>query len=174
MPKVIEDILPIQTVAKSSTVLQPHHTTSQFGGSEAFSEKTVSSFQGATSSKDSLNIAFEHLSPNAKLTSASTLAGSPSAHTTPVQIMDNAPSAIISKESVTPSGTDPTNMTPPSTKFIQEHVNMESDFHINEQMDEYGSVSRGGRLLKPTQRYQEMEWHTVRGRGNRGRKGRGS
>ncbi|KAH0916215.1 hypothetical protein HID58_030661 [Brassica napus] len=90
------------------------------------------------------------------------------------QVMDNVPSAIISNEGATPSGNDPTIMTPHSTKFIQEHGNMESDFHINEQMDEYGSVSRGGRLLKRTQRYQEMEWHTVRGRGNRGRKGRGS
>ncbi|KAF3596748.1 hypothetical protein DY000_02026332 [Brassica cretica] len=95
--------------------------------------------KSATSPKDSF-IAFEHLSPSAKSTSASTLAG-----------------------------TDPTNTTPHSTKFIQEHVNMESDFHINEQMGEYGSVLRGGWLLKPTQRYQEMKWHTVRGRGNRGR-----
>ncbi|CAN6912667.1 unnamed protein product [Brassica oleracea] len=53
----------------------------------------------ATSPKDSF-IAFEHLSPSAKSTSASTLAGSPFAHTTPAQIMDNAPSAIISKESM--------------------------------------------------------------------------
>lgn len=168
MPKVSTDILPIQTVAKFSTVLQPHHSPSQSGGSETSSEP-----QGATSPQDS-SIAFEHLFPSAKSTSASTLAGSPSAHTTPAQVMDNVPSAIISNEGATPSGNDPTIMTPHSTKFIQEHGNMESDFHINEQMDEYGSVSRGGRLLKRTQRYQEMEWHTVRGRGNRGRKGRGS
>ncbi|CDY16134.1 BnaA09g28680D [Brassica napus] len=168
MPKVSTDILPIQTVAKFSTVLQPHHSPSQSEGSETSSES-----QGATSPKNS-SIAFEHLSPSAKSTSASILAGSPSAHTTPAQVMDNVPSAIISNEGATPSGNDPTIMTPHSTKFIQEHGNMESDFHINEQMDEYGSVSRGGRLLKRTQRYQEMEWHTVRGRGNRGRKGRGS
>ncbi|CAN6893388.1 unnamed protein product [Brassica oleracea] len=85
--------------------------------------------------------------------------------------MDNVPSAIISNEGATSSENDPTNTTSHSTKFIQEHGNIESDFHINEQMDEYGSVSRGGRLLKRTQRYQEMEWYTVHGRVNRSRKG---
>ncbi|CAN6802851.1 unnamed protein product [Brassica oleracea] len=173
MPKDITNILPIQTVAKS-TLLQPHHSPPQSERSEASSAKTdYLPIQGAISHKNS-SIAFEHLSPSAKSTSASTLAGSPSAHTTPAQIIDNVPSAIISNEGATSSENDQTNTTPHSTKFIQEHVNMESDFHINEQMDEYGSVSRGGRLLKRTQRYQEMEWHTVRGQGNRGRKCRGS
>ncbi|CAN6818082.1 unnamed protein product [Brassica oleracea var. botrytis] len=140
--------------------------------SEASSAKTDSlSSHGANSPKNS-SIAFEHLSPIVKSTSVSTLAGSPSAHTTPTQVMDNVPSAIIINEGATPSGNDPTSTTPHSTKFIQEHGNIESDFHINKQIDEYGSVSRGGKLPKLTQRYQEMEWHTVHGRGNRGRKGR--
>ncbi|KAF3513056.1 hypothetical protein F2Q69_00009012 [Brassica cretica] len=140
--------------------------------SEASSAKTDSlSSHGANSPKNS-SVAFEHLSPIVKSTSVSTLAGSPSAHTTPTQVMDNVPSAIIINEGATPSGNDPTSTTPHSTKFIQEHGNIESDFHINKQIDEYGSVSRGGKLPKLTQRYQEMEWHTVHGRGNRGRKGR--
>ncbi|CAG7875342.1 unnamed protein product, partial [Brassica rapa] len=71
---------------------KPHHSPSQSGGSETSSEP-----QGATSPQDS-SIAFEHLFPSAKSTSASTLAGSPSAHTTPAQVMDNVPSAIISNE----------------------------------------------------------------------------
>ncbi|KAL0721209.1 hypothetical protein Bca4012_035808 [Brassica carinata] len=61
-----------------------------------------------------------------------------------------------------------------STEFNQEIGAMESDFHITEQMDEFGSVTRKGRLIKPTQKYQEMEWITVCGRGKRGHRGRGS
>ncbi|CAN6869375.1 unnamed protein product, partial [Brassica oleracea var. botrytis] len=50
---------------------------------------------------------------------------------------------------------------------------IKSDFHITEQMDEFGSVTRRSRLIKPTQKYQEIEWMTVRGRGKRSHKGRG-
>nr|XP_018439490.1 PREDICTED: uncharacterized protein LOC108811880 [Raphanus sativus] len=76
--------------------------------------------------------------------------------------------------SSTLAGNDPSYMTPMSTKSIQEIGNMESNFHITEQMDEFGNMTRGGRLIKPTQKYQEMGWLTVRGRGKRGRRGRGS
>ncbi|KAL0698653.1 hypothetical protein Bca4012_054775 [Brassica carinata] len=58
------------------------------------------------------------------------------------------------------------NMTPPLIEFIQKHNNVESDFHITEQMDEFRSVTRGGRLIKPAQKYQGIEWMTVRGKGN--------
>uniref|UniRef100_M4DCR3 Uncharacterized protein n=1 Tax=Brassica campestris TaxID=3711 RepID=M4DCR3_BRACM len=36
------------------------------------------------------------------------------------------------------------------------------------------SLTRGGRESKPPIKYQNMEWKSVRGRGNRGRRGRGS
>ncbi|CAN6883608.1 unnamed protein product [Brassica oleracea] len=36
------------------------------------------------------------------------------------------------------------------------------------------SLTRGGRESKPPITYQSMEWKTVRGRGKRGRRGRGS
>lgn len=36
------------------------------------------------------------------------------------------------------------------------------------------NTTRGGRPIKPTQKNQEMEWTTVRGRGKRGRRGRGT
>lgn len=87
--------------------------------------------------------------------------------------MNDVPSDIIMNESVILSENDP-NMTPPSTKFIQEHNNVESNFHITEQMDEFESVTRGVRLFKPTQKYQSMEWMTVHGRGKRGCRARGS
>lgn len=35
------------------------------------------------------------------------------------------------------------------------------------------TMSRGGRLIKPLQKFQDMEWKTVRGRGKQGRRGRG-
>ncbi|KAF8113139.1 hypothetical protein N665_0055s0004 [Sinapis alba] len=36
------------------------------------------------------------------------------------------------------------------------------------------NLTRGGRPIKPTQKIQEMEWTTVRGKGKRGRRGRGN
>ncbi|KAF2562155.1 hypothetical protein F2Q70_00014250 [Brassica cretica] len=88
--------------------------------------------------------------------------------------MDNVPSVIIIIEGITHSRNDPLTMTFLSTESNQEFGGMESDFHITEQMDELGSVTRRGRLIKPTQKYQGMEWMTMRGRGKRGRKGRSS
>ncbi|CAN7106134.1 unnamed protein product, partial [Brassica rapa subsp. narinosa] len=53
----------------------------------------------------------------------------------------------------------------------------------NEQDDERGymsdatanlNMSRGGRPIKPVQKFQDMEWKTVRGKGKRGRRGRGN
>ncbi|KAL0680905.1 hypothetical protein Bca4012_047752 [Brassica carinata] len=130
------------------------------------------SLRVATSQKDSSTI-FCHSSSDAKSTLASTLACSSSAHTS-LQIMDNVPSDIIINEGITHSRNDPLNMTFLSTESNQEFGCMESDFHITEQMDELGSVTRRGRLIKPTQKYQGMEWMTMRGRGKRDRKGRGS
>ncbi|CAN7133169.1 unnamed protein product [Brassica rapa subsp. narinosa] len=80
------------------------------------------------------------------------------------------------------SASDPLKMTPLSTESIQDVSNMESDFHITKQipqkklflLDEVGSMTRGGRLIKPTQKYQDMGWMTVRGKGKRGCRGRGS
>ncbi|KAH0903875.1 hypothetical protein HID58_043378 [Brassica napus] len=126
----------------------------------------------ATSQKDSSTI-FCHSSSDAKSTLASTLACSSSAHNS-LQIMDDVPSDIIINEGITYSRNDPLTMTFLSTKSNQEVGVMESDFHITEQMDEFGSVTRKGRLIKPTQKYQGVEWMTARGRGKRGRKGRGS
>ncbi|KAF2584626.1 hypothetical protein F2Q70_00035139 [Brassica cretica] len=88
--------------------------------------------------------------------------------------MDDVPSDIIINEGITHSRNDPLTMTFLSTESNQEVDGMESDFHITEQMDEFGSVTRKGRLIKPAQKYQGMEWMTARGRGKRGRKGRGS
>ena len=62
------------------------------------------------------------------------------------------------------------NCTCPAILFIT----IECDFHITEQMDELRSMTRKVRLIKPTQKYQEMEWMIVCGRGKGGYKGRGS
>ncbi|KAF3581236.1 hypothetical protein DY000_02033569 [Brassica cretica] len=87
--------------------------------------------------------------PDAKVTYSSTLAGTSSAHTS-LQVTDDAPSEIIMNEDTTLSENDPLKMTPLSTESIQDVSNMESNFHITEQMDEFGSITRGGRLIKPT------------------------
>ena len=88
--------------------------------------------------------------------------------------MDNVPSDIIINEGITHSRNDLLTMTFLSTESNQEFGGMESDFHITEQLDELGSVTRRGRLIKPTQKYQGMEWMTMRGKKKRGRKGQGS
>ncbi|KAF3534395.1 hypothetical protein DY000_02036194 [Brassica cretica] len=103
--------------------------------------------------ESSTAFAFLRSSSDAKSTPASTLAGSSSVYTTS-QVIDDVPSNIIMNEGITLSGNDLLIMTPFTTEYVQEHVNMESDFHTNEQMDEFGSVSRGGRLIKSTQKYQ--------------------
>ena len=36
------------------------------------------------------------------------------------------------------------------------------------------NITRGGRLIKPTQKIQDMEWTNVRGKGKRGCRGRGN
>ncbi|CAN7060695.1 unnamed protein product [Brassica oleracea var. botrytis] len=36
------------------------------------------------------------------------------------------------------------------------------------------NITRGGRLIKPTQKIQDMEWINVRGKGKQGLRGRGN
>ena len=60
--------------------------------------------------------------------------------------MDDVPSDIIINEGITHSRNDHSTMTFFSTKSNQEIGGMESDFHITEHMDEFGSVTRNGRL----------------------------
>lgn len=126
----------------------------------------------ATPQKDN-STTFCNSSLDAKSTTSYTLAGASSAHTS-LQIMDDVPSDIIINEGIAHSRNDPSTMTFLSTESNQAIGGMESDFHIAEQMDELGSMTRKGRLIKPTQKYQGMEWMTERGRGKRGRRGRGS
>ena len=124
----------------------------------------------ATTQKDSSIVS--HSSLDAKSISAATLAGSSSAPTLH-QIMDNVSDIIIS-EDIKLSGNDPLTMTLLSTESNQELGDIENDLCITEQMDEFGSMTRSGRLVKPTQKYQGNEWFTVRGKGKRGRRGRNS
>ncbi|KAH0869187.1 hypothetical protein HID58_076209 [Brassica napus] len=126
-------------------------------------------FPIATTQKD--NSTVSHSSLDAKFIPAATIAGSSSAPTFH-QIMDNVPSDIIS-EDIKLSGNDPLTMTLLSPESNQELGDIESDFCITEQMNEFGSMTRSGRLVKPTQKYGN-EWFTVHGKGKRGRRGRSS
>ena len=51
---------------------------------------------------------------------------------------------IIMNEGITLSGNNPLNMISFSTESIQYLTTMESDFHITEQIEEFGSMTRGG------------------------------
>ena len=72
------------------------------------------------------------------------------------------------------SGNDPLTMTLLSTESNQELGDIESDLCITEQMDEFRSMTRSGRLVKNTQKYKGKEWFTVRGKGKRNSRGRSS
>ncbi|CAN8323883.1 unnamed protein product [Cochlearia groenlandica] len=49
-----------------------------------------------------------------------------------------------------------------------------SEYQCYETLETLSNTTRGGRIIKPTQKLQEMEWTCVGGRGKRGRRGRGS
>ncbi|KAL0704481.1 hypothetical protein Bca4012_070906 [Brassica carinata] len=100
----------------------------------------------ATTQKDSSIVS--HSSLDAKSISAATLAGSSSAPTLH-QIMDNVSDIIIS-EDIKLSGNDPLTMTLLSTESNQELGDIENDLCITEQMDEFGSMTRSGRLKRVT------------------------
>ncbi|XP_018448376.2 uncharacterized protein LOC108819852 [Raphanus sativus] len=100
------------------------------------------------------------------------------AQSTPIdsQIMENTPSSIINNKVLEPSVIDPLTTTTNHCAF--ESL---SRFTVLEEVEEAEiessnsfSMTRGGRESKPPIKYQNMEWKTVRGRGNRGRRGRGS
>ncbi|XP_013699951.1 uncharacterized protein LOC106403689 [Brassica napus] len=179
LPNLAVDQILGQELGPQQTVLTPQHVPFQFGKPGASSTHINSS--PATTDSVSPRVALPHKDnsatykslPDAKVTYSSTLAGTSSAHTS-FQVMDDAPSEITMNEGTALSENDPLKMTPLSTESIQEVSNMESNFHITEQMDEFGSMTRGGQLIKPTQKYQDMGWMTVCGRGKRGRRGRGS
>ncbi|KAG2247313.1 hypothetical protein Bca52824_086941 [Brassica carinata] len=161
-------VLP-QEVQHSSSVHVPHQSPSQLERTETSSL----SLQVSPSPFKESSTVLAPSSLDAKFTPCPKLAGSSPARTTP-HVMEDVPSNIIMNEGIVLSGNDPSNMTPFKSESIQQDVNMENDFHINEEMDDYGSVSRGGRIIKPAQKYQGNEWFTVRGKGKRGRRGRGS
>uniref|UniRef100_M4FFA6 Uncharacterized protein n=1 Tax=Brassica campestris TaxID=3711 RepID=M4FFA6_BRACM len=105
-------------------------------------------------------------------------------HSTPPSCFKHSPISTSQKDSYTifsHSSPDATSIsastlagssTAQTSLQIMEGVS--SDIIFNEANDEFGSVTRQGRLIKPTQKFQGMEWMTVRGRGKRSRRGRDS
>ncbi|KAF2571807.1 hypothetical protein F2Q70_00006599 [Brassica cretica] len=92
------------------------------------------------------------------------------------QIMETSPSSIINNKVLESSVIDPLTTSTNNCAFESP-----SRFTVLEEVDEAEiepsnsfSLTRGGRESKPPIKYQNMEWMTVRERGNRGRQGRGS
>ena len=178
LPDLVMDQILGQELGLQKTVLTPQHVPFQFGKPGESSPDIYTSpattksmsLQVAIPQKDS-SATFGKSSLDTKFTLSSTLAGTSSSHTS-LQVMDDVPSEIIMNEGSILSENNPLKKLPLSTESIQEVSNM--DFYITEQMDEFGSMTRGGRLIKPTQKYQDMGWMTVRGRGKQGRRVRGS
>ncbi|KAF8083785.1 hypothetical protein N665_0751s0003 [Sinapis alba] len=111
--------------------------------------------------------------------SFSPLAGEKSA---PLQslTMEEVPSNIIVSDSLQASSDDhlicspnaktPENQHPDHNTMSYDHPTV---FVANGDSSTSFSLTRGGRSIKPTQKFQDMEWHTVGGRGKRDR-GRGN
>ncbi|CAF2074773.1 unnamed protein product [Brassica napus] len=91
-------------------------------------------------------------------------------------IMESSPSTFINTEVQGTYVVDPLTTTPMSCVFESP-----SRYTLLGDGDEAEtgascslSLTRGTREIKPPAKYQDMDWKTVRGRGKRGRRGRGS
>ncbi|KAG5414550.1 hypothetical protein IGI04_002117 [Brassica rapa subsp. trilocularis] len=91
-------------------------------------------------------------------------------------IMESSPSTFINTEVQGTYVVDPLTITPMSCVFESP-----SRYTLLGDGDEAEtgascslSLTRGTREIKPPAKYQDMDWKTVRGRGKRGRRGRGS
>lgn len=128
-----------------------------------------------TSSSSSQSLHEKPVDPHNSVTTFTTLIDSKSI---PIDtpIMESTPSNIINNEVIESIVVDPVTTTPNHRAFESP-----SRFTVLGDGDEVEieppsslSLIRGGRESKPPIKYQNMEWHTVRGRGKRGRRGRGS
>lgn len=119
-----------------------------------------------------------HEKPIVSLNSVTTFTTLVDSQSAPIDapIMESTPSKIINNEVLESIVVDPVTTTP-------DHCTFESPsrFTVLGDGDEVEiepsnsfSLTRGGRESKPPIKYQNMEWQTVRGRGKRGRRGRGS
>ncbi|CAN6842559.1 unnamed protein product, partial [Brassica oleracea] len=98
---------------------------------------------------------------------------------TEANIMEEIPSPVIVFEA---NSVSPDNSLVPLYSPAHGSLSV-TQIACNEQDDERGymsdatanlNMSRGGRPIKPVQKFQDMEWKTVRGRGKRGPRGRGN
>ena len=104
------------------------------------------------------------------------LAGIISAPAEPT-IMEEIPSPIMVSKTNLEVGDNSLAFTPTHDSLSHNHTEQP-----NVQDDEDGvmsdamanlNTSRGGRPIKPFQKYQDMDWNTIREKGKRGRRGRG-
>ncbi|CAN7040164.1 unnamed protein product [Brassica oleracea var. botrytis] len=112
------------------------------------------------------------------LSTSSPLADTQSAPTK-APSMEEIPSPVIVLEA---SGVSADNSLVPPYSSVHGSPSV-TQIACNEQDDERGymsdatanlNMSRGGRPIKPLQKFQDMEWKTVRGKGKRGRRGCGN
>ncbi|CAN7061467.1 unnamed protein product, partial [Brassica oleracea var. botrytis] len=128
-----------------------------------------------TSSSSSQSLHEKPVDPHNSVTTFTTLIDSKSI---PIDtpIMESTPSNIINNEVLESIVVYPVTTTPNHRAFESR-----SRFTVLGDGDEVEieppsslSLTRSGRVSKPPIKYQNMEWQTVRGRGKRGRRGRGS
>ncbi|XP_018448228.1 uncharacterized protein LOC108819674 [Raphanus sativus] len=93
-------------------------------------------------------------------------------------IMEEIPSPIIVSETRLELGNNPLAFIRTPTHGSPFHY--QTELNVQDDGDGFMSdatanlnMSRGGRPIKPLQKYQDMEWNTIRGKGKRGRRGRG-
>uniref|UniRef100_M4DIL2 Uncharacterized protein n=1 Tax=Brassica campestris TaxID=3711 RepID=M4DIL2_BRACM len=115
------------------------------------------------------------IGPNSQFTT-SPLAGTAPAEPT---IMEEIPSHIIVSETSLESGGNslafmytPTHGSPFHNAIEQFNVHDVGDGLMSDATANL-NMSRGGRPIKPSQKYQDMDWIKIQGKGKRGRRGRG-
>ena len=108
----------------------------------------------------------------------SPLAGTAPAPAEPT-IMEEIPSHIIVSETCLESGGNslafmytPTHGSPFHNAIEQFNVHDVGDGLMSDATANL-NMSRGGRPIKPSQKYQDMDWIKLQGKGKRGRRGRG-
>lgn len=111
-------------------------------------------------------------------TTSPPLAGTISAPTQ-TNIMEEIPSHVIVFETNSVSADNPLASTHSpahgSPLFNQtDHYEQDDRDGIMSDATANLNMSRGGRPIKPLQKFQDMEWNTVRGKSNRGRRGSGN
>ncbi|CAN7064739.1 unnamed protein product [Brassica rapa subsp. trilocularis] len=162
------------TTPKQPLLVVDHGASANHSYHSDFDQETSNTLSGTRSPSSHL----QHKKPATMLmavTIPSTLVDSQS---TPIdtQIMESFPSNITNSVALGSSGVGAFITSPVHCAFESPHFTVLGDDvdEVEIEPSSQFSLTRGGRESKAPIKYHNMEWKTVRGRGKRDRRGRGS